>query len=260
MKIMRRKINRKKKIGLALGGGAVLGAAHVGVLRAIEEHELEIACISGTSIGAFVAALYAFGLGWQEIDDIARDLNWMQAARLKVTKTGILSNEQLGKSLGKMIGDVDFSDARIPLSMIATDIGSGTKVELKRGKVAQAVMASSCIPGVFSPVEIEGQLLVDGGLSENIPVSVLPGLGAEQIIAVDLIHNHSLRRPESIVEVLINSFDFALANAATDSLRKAHLVIAPHLQGFNAIDTRQIPDLIEQGYRDTVQILRRQLK
>lgn len=260
VRIGRRKIHRKHRMGLALGGGAVLGAAHVGVLRAIEELDIKISCISGTSIGALVAALYAFGKTWQEIDAIARDLNWMQAARLKVSKTGILSNQQLGTSIRKMIGDVQFSDARIPLAMIATDIGSGDRVVLNNGDVAEAIMASTCIPGIFTPVERDGRLLVDGGICENVPVLVLDDLGAEKTIAVDLIENHSLRRPENIIEVLINSFDFALSNASLHALKKADLIIAPHLQGYNAIDTKQIPELIEQGYRDAVQLLRRRVK
>ncbi|AFG38378.1 patatin-like phospholipase family protein [Spirochaeta africana] len=255
-----RKIRRHRKIGLALGGGAVLGAAHVGALRALDEQQLTIHCVAGTSIGAFVGALYAFGKSWQEIDEIARDLTWLQAARLKVTKTGILSNEQLGKFVRSLLGDVTFAEARIPLAMIATDIGSGERIVLREGDVAEAVMASTCIPGIFSPVEIDGRMLVDGGICENVPVSVLPELGAEQTIAVDLIANHSLRRPENIVEVLINSFDFALSNASRTSIEAADLLIAPHLQGYNAIDVKQIPQLIEQGYADAAQLLRRSVK
>ncbi|MFW5801598.1 MAG: patatin-like phospholipase family protein [Spirochaeta sp.] len=266
MGIMHRILNRQKKIqkskrvGLALGGGAVLGAAHVGVLRALDEHNIDIHCISGTSIGAFVAAMYAFGKTWRDLDDIAHDLNWLKAARLKVTKTGILSNEQMGKFVRSLIGDVKFSDARIRLAMIATDIGTGERVVLNKGDVATALMASTCIPGIFSPVEIDGRLLVDGGICENVPVSVLKGMGAERTIAVDLIKNHSLRRPENIIEVLINSFDFALSNAAMADGKKADLVIAPHLQHFNALDVKQIPDLIEQGYTDAVQLLRKKAR
>ncbi|WP_352396961.1 patatin-like phospholipase family protein, partial [Aminobacterium colombiense] len=138
---------RKKKIGLALGGGAVLGAAHIGVLKAIEEFNLPISYIAGTSIGAIISAFYAFGKNWEEMAILLKGLNWLDISRISLSQFGLLSNKKLGKLITDNLGDVSFDEACIPLAMIATDITSGEKVVLKSGNVAAAVMASSCIPG-----------------------------------------------------------------------------------------------------------------
>ena len=128
-----------KKTGLALGGGAVLGAAHIGVLRAIKEHNIQIEYISGTSIGAFVAAFYAFGKDWEEIRDIAMELNWMDISALTLSRYGLLSNEKIKKLLNKHIGNKNIEDAEIPLAMVAADASTGEKVILNKGPVAGAV-------------------------------------------------------------------------------------------------------------------------
>src|SRR6056297_3269101 len=140
------KLFRKNKIGLALGGGAVLGAAHVGVLKHLHEKQIKIDAIAGTSIGAFVASLYAFGKSPGEIEDIARELNWMDVSKLSLSQHGLLSNKKLGKTLHEVLGDVNIEDADIKLAMIATNISTGEKVVLEKGNLAKAVTASTCIP------------------------------------------------------------------------------------------------------------------
>lgn len=239
-----------KKIGLALGGGAVLGAAHIGVLRAMEEMNLEVSFVSGTSIGAFVGSLFAFGLTSKEIEEIALDLNWMDISGIAIFESGILSNEKLGKLLGISLGEKDIKDANIPLAIIATDITNGEKVILKKGPVVQAVMASTCIPGVFSPLVCEDKLLVDGGIVENIPIDTVKSLGAEYVIGVDLNAIKRYNKPEGILDVVINSFHFTLKAAAKYQTKAANLLITPDLSKFNMISTDQIKDLIEQGYKD----------
>jgi len=145
-----------KKIALALGGGAVLGAAHVGVLRALTELDITVSMISGTSIGAFIASLYAFGKSWQEIRDIVYDLDWLDMTSLALSQYGLLSNRKIAGIVVALLGDKNIEEAPIPLSIVATDIGTGKKVILAKGDVALAVMASSCIPGLFKPVEWGG--------------------------------------------------------------------------------------------------------
>lgn len=244
-----------KKIGLALGGGAVLGAAHIGVLRAVEKMNLEISFISGTSIGAFVGALFAFGHTSKEIEEIALDLNWMDISGIALFESGILSNAKLGKLLSKSLGEKDIKDANIPLAIIATDISSGEKAVLKKGPVVQAIMASTCIPGVFSPVEFNNQLLVDGGIVENIPIDTVRNMGAEYVIGVDLNAIKTYNKPEGILDVMINSFHFTLKTAAKYQTKDANLLITPELSKFNMVNTDQIKDLIEQGYKDAKQAL-----
>jgi len=248
MKFITDLFKKKKKIGLALGGGAVLGAAHIGVLKAIEEYEIHIDMVSGTSIGAFVGALYSFGKTSEEIKEIALDLKWIDISSIVLSQYGLLSNKNLGELLRKNIGDVNFEDAKIPLSVVAADISTGREIILNSGNVARAVTASACIPGVFIPVEIDDKMLVDGGVVENTPVTPLRGAGANYIIGIDLTSKNLLKKPENIIDVLINSLDITLSRIEQHKKEKADLIISPDLSGFNLIDTDQVPALIEKGY------------
>jgi NTE family protein len=237
-----------KKNGLALGGGAVLGAAHVGALRAVEEMGIPVHCLSGTSIGAFIAALYAFGKSPDDIADIALGIDWIDLSGLSLSQYGLLSNRKFGKIVTDLLGEKDIEDALVPLAIVATDISTGSKVVFTRGDVACAVMASSCIPGVFRPVEHDGKLLVDGVLVENVPVASLRAIGAEKVICVDLLGKHVFRSPQNIIAVLLNAFYSAIASATVVQLHNADLCITPDLSAFSLIDTAQIPAIIEAGY------------
>lgn len=239
-----------KKIGLALGGGAVLGAAHIGVIRALEEMDIEISYVTGTSIGAFVGALYAFGNTSKDIEEIALKLSWMDISGLALFESGLLSNAKLGELLDESLGEKKIEDADIPLAVIATDITNGDKVVLDKGPVAQAVMASTCIPGVFGPVTFDDKLLVDGGIVENIPIDTVRNMGADYVIAVDLNAIKTYHKPDSILDVIINSFHFTLKAAAKFQTENADLLITPDLSEFNMVSTDQIKDLIKQGYKD----------
>lgn len=244
-----------KKIGLALGGGAVLGAAHIGVIRALEDMNIEISYISGTSVGAFVGALYAFGNTAKDIERIAVNLSWMDISGIAVLKSGLLSNAKLGKLLGKSLGEKKIENAEIPLAILATDITNGDKVVLDKGTIAQAVMASTCIPGVFSPVEFDKKLLVDGGIVENIPIDTVKNMGAEYVIGVDLNAIKTYQKPDTILDVIINSFHFTLKALARFQTEDADLLITPDLSKFNMVNTGQIKELIEQGYKDAIEQL-----
>ncbi len=245
-----------KNIGLALSGGAVLGAAHIGVLKALDELDFDIACVSGTSIGALVASLTAFGVGWEEIAEISSSLNWLDISEISLSKNGILSNNNLGNLIKEHIDESVFEEAQIPLAVIATDIVNGEKVILEEGSVAKAVMASACIPGVFNPVEINGRLLVDGGIVENVPISPLKKMGAEWIIGVDLHGKQSSSKPENIIEVLMRSHDLTIRIAAKTQTQKADTMIEPDISGFNRINVEQTDDLIEKGYSAAITKLR----
>ena len=199
-------------VALALGGGAVLGAAHIGVLKALDAYDIKVTRISGTSIGAMIAALYAFGKTPEEIEQSVIELEWLDVTSFTLSRYGILSNDELGSQVSNLLGKVDIADARIPLYLIATDLTHGTKIVLSKGDVARAVMASTCIPGVFVPVEIEGELLVDGGLLENVPVSPLREAGAEFVIGVNLSAGHDYQRPQDIIDVFANAIDIAIDN------------------------------------------------
>jgi len=249
-----KKLKRKKKIGLALGGGVVLGAAHIGVLKAVEEFDIKISYLAGTSIGALIAALYAFGKSWEDIKAIALELDWFELSSLSISKYGLLSNKKIGKLITDNIGDVKFQDAKIPLAIITTDIASGKKVVITEGSVAEGVMASTCVPGVFQPVEVNDKLLVDGAIVENVPTNTLHEMGAEIVVGVDLNTKHNIKRPENIIDVLLNTFDYTLMNASKLQTEDADILITPDLSSFNLIDLEQIPDLIDKGYEDAKEL------
>lgn len=239
---------REQKIGIALGGGAILGAAHIGVLKAFQEKEIAVSAISGTSIGAFIAALYAFDVTPEEIEKIAVDLNWLDVSGFAFSRLGLLTNEKMGGKITEVLGEVTFADARIPLSMIATDVGSFEKVILDAGEVALAVMASTCVPGIFTPVEIDDRMLVDGGLMENVPISTLVNRGLDTIIGVDLNACRKYKKPEDLIDVVLNAIDITIDNATRMQTQKADLVIAPKLSAYNRTDRGHVPDLIREGY------------
>jgi NTE family protein len=245
-----------KRIGLALGGGVVLGAAHIGVLRALEELDIHIDYITGTSIGAFVAALYAFGKSCDEMETIAGELEWIDTAGLALSQYGLLSNQKLGEIMCRLIGDVKFRDARIPLGMVASDVVSGERVPLTTGRVADAVMASCCIPGIFTPVTIRRKMLIDGGLLENVPIMMAREMGAGTIIAVDLFTaSHSHRAPDNLVDLLLNTYYAAMRNAARPYNEFADVLITPDLSEFNLLGTDQISAIIRTGYQSARETL-----
>jgi NTE family protein len=244
-----------KKIALALGGGSLLGAAHVGVLRAVTELRIPLTMISGTSIGAFIAALYAFGKSWQDIRDIAFDLHWLDLSGLALSQFGLLSNKKFGGMVTELLGQRDIRDALIPLSIVATDIGAGRKMVLSEGDVATAIMASSCIPGIFKPVDYNGVLLVDGMLMENVPVSPLIERGAECVICVDLLASHRFRKPDNIIDLLLNAFYSTITNTTSLQIQEADLCILPELSEFNLVDIGQIPDIMDSGYKAAMSAL-----
>jgi NTE family protein len=243
--------------GAALGGGAVLGAAHVGTVRAIEELNIRIHYIAGTSIGAFVAAFYAFGKNWKELEKIASVMNWLDITGISLSRYGLLSNEKLGDMVIEQIGDKNIEDSEIPLAMVATDITTGEKVILKKGSVAQAVRASTCIPGIFMPVEIDGQMLVDGGVVENVPVNTVKEMGAEYVIGVDLNAKYSYEKPDNILDVILNSFNFLMLQSDKLQTDNADLLIKPDLSSFNRSDTDQVDELMKKGYEDSINVLKK---
>ena len=237
------------KIGLALGGGAVRGAAHLGVLQALEEGGYKPTVMAGTSIGAFVAALYAFGKTPQQILELIRELEFFDIARVRLNKLGLMSHQQIGDLLVDAIGDQQIEDAPMPLAVMATDLVSGKAVALQAGSVQQAVLASTCIPALFTPIELEGRLLVDGGLVENVPVSRLAGLGANVVVGVNLNASLEYGLPDDLMGVLNNAIDIAIDTTTRIQMQATDVAIELALADYDRSNPAHIPALVEEGYR-----------
>jgi NTE family protein len=251
----REEVSESRTLGLALSGGAVLGCAHIGVLQAFDEAGIRITHLAGTSMGALVAALYAFGLSGKEIENIAGVLRWPDVTRPSPSRLGLLSQEKLRKTLGQHLGDARVEDAPIPLAVVATDISTGEKVVITEGDVALAASASACFPGIFIPVDWEGRLLVDGGLVENLPLSPLRAWGVDRIVAVDAFLGMTFHRPAGLVELIKNAVDIVLVHASRTQVDEVDVLIAPDLQDFSSTELRDVPGLVKEGYRAALEAL-----
>ncbi len=239
---------RPRRLGLALSGGGVRGLAHIGVLKVLDEAEIPIWAIAGTSAGGLIGALYAAGISPQQIE--AEALRMASPRRLlpffnrALPFRGILSAQRVTEYLESFLDDLTFDQLRIPLAVVAVDLNSGQKVVLNEGRVVDAVRATTALPGLLSPVQREGQLLVDGGLLDNLPADVVRQMGAERVVAVDISTDETslvslteeLKRrpfvPESLAEmadVLWRSVAVMMRDVNRRSLEEAHpdLLIRP---------------------------------
>lgn len=176
------------KIGLALGGGVVRGFAHVGVLLALEGAGIRPTVVTGTSVGSIVGAFVAAGYSVKELAEIAGHLSWRNMARLAWPgRGGWLSFYKLEQFVNRELHDAQFEDLKIPFAAVATDLVTGNPVVLTEGSVARAVHASSAVPGIVCPVLIDGKWLSDGGVSDNLPVRTTRALGADYVIACNIL-------------------------------------------------------------------------
>jgi NTE family protein len=268
----------EKKIGLALGGGGARGIAHLGVLYILEKYAVPIDMISGTSIGAIVAAMYAYHQDVKaiskiffeaqespeykalQLDRISR--NARKESRFKYLKgsfanyylhrsMGFLKAERTERFLQTLFGDIRFSDLSIPLALVAGNISQKKGVTFKGGDLLKAVQASMSLPMWMEPVEIDGDLYVDGIAHDVVPTLALREMGADIVIAVDI----SLRdKPSSIANALeVDSIANAMSvNRSIDlSLDYADIVIKPDTKGLMWYDFDRSPQLIRAGREAT---------
>ena len=180
----------KRKIGLALSSGAARGLAHIGVLEVLEKEGIPIDMIAGTSAGALIGAIYA------HTQDIGQTKSWATGlassklsflAHLTPTRTGLIKGKKIEKRLKSIFGDIEFKDLKIPFACVATDIGTGEEVIIKEGQVIEGIRASFSLPGMFAVVKLRDRYLIDGGLVNPVPVSVLREMGADFIFACNVI-------------------------------------------------------------------------
>lgn len=192
------------KVGLALSGGGALGLAHIGVLKILEQESTPIDYLAGTSIGGIVAAGYASGLSptflEQETLRMANLRRLLTLADPSLPRRGFLEGQKVREYLMGHLGDRTFDDLRLPLTLVAADLNSGREVFLREGRLVDAIRATIALPGIFTPVERNGQLLVDGGLLDNLPADAARHMGADIVIAVDAAADASTM--SSLVEAL----------------------------------------------------------
>ncbi|MFO8064015.1 MAG: patatin-like phospholipase family protein [Spirochaetota bacterium] len=237
----------EKKVGLALGGGAARGIAHVGVIKVLEEHGVNVHYVAGTSAGSLMGALYCAGHTWREIRDIAREINWGDLVQPSLFSMGLVNPSKLEKMLEKLISNKTFADLQIPLRVVAVDLLTGELIVFREGSVARAVRASSSIPGIFSPLEDDGRLLVDGGVKNNIPADIVKEMGADTVIAVD-VNANALKPegPENVFDVMMYSMRIMLDDEQRVA-EHADFLIRPNLESFSYYNLKNAEKLIDRG-------------
>jgi len=198
-------MNDKPEIGIALGSGSARGLAHIGVIHALEEANIKINFVSGTSIGALIGSVYASDK-LEAFEKVSGDFDWKKIAYffdVVFPKSGLIDGNKVEEFVREYVHVKNIEDLVLPFQAVATDINTGEEVLLDQGDVIEAVRASISVPGIFTPVRKNGHVLVDGGLVNPVPVSTVRAMGAEFVIAVDL--NHDIvagKAPQSIKEPL----------------------------------------------------------
>lgn len=253
------------KTGLALSGGAVRGMAHIGVLKYLEEENIEIHRVAGTSAGSLVGALFASGKKAEEIEEIALDIHWKDILKyiysVSFPKKGLINIEFLKKIFDRYLGGLTFEELEIPLTVVAVDLLNSRVVHINQGDLTSALMASCAIPGIFTPVEREGLFLVDGGVLQNVPTSPLAEAGMETIIAVNL-NTHLLpdETPGSIFDILYRTLYMMTRENEKEDSQRATFLVEPNLENMGLWELDKTKELIELGYREARKVLGEEMK
>ncbi|MBU2953721.1 patatin-like phospholipase family protein [Marinobacter sp. F3R08] len=248
------------RIGLALGGGAAKGIAHIGVLKAFEEEQIKIHCISGTSAGALIAAYYAFGRPAESILSICSTLNLSKIINFTFERGGLFSTNAIREMIHRDLGDVRIEDAQIPLAICATNIETGGQLIFREGNLADVVCASMAVPGLFVPVEIDGQILVDGGLVENVPISPLQSMGAGITVAIDLSHVSRYPKPDNTFDVITNAINIGIDFNTRKQLKNADIAVPLDLSDYSLTNNAErVEELYLEGYHPMKKKIRRVL-
>jgi len=223
----------RKKIGLALSGGGARGFAHVGVLKVLAEHNIPIDLIAGTSAGSFVGGALASGLTIDEIIRIAYKIKWSNMTGFSYSPRGVLSNAAMGRFIRENFPTLRFEELKIPFAAVACELESGEEVILKdTGDLELAIRSSCAVPGVFLPVrDGNGRTLVDGGVVAPVPTQTVREMGADLIIAVDLLASGAnfRRAPRTILGMLFQSAMTMLRTVSKHQHYYADLVIVPQI-------------------------------
>ena len=245
------------KIGLALGGGAARGFAHVGVIQVLEEAGITPVLVTGTSAGSLVAALYASGKNGAQLQTVAETMEESTIAdwTLPFFGRGVLRGEALAKYVNLQVGQKPIEAMPMPLGIVATDLNSGNDMLFQRGDTGTAVRASSAVPAVFTPVKINGHEYVDGGLSSPVPVRAARKMGAELVIAVDISSPPEGSSASGTIEVLLQTFSIMGKSINGFELKDADVVVRPVLTGVSSSDFSSRKRSIEAGRQAMLQAL-----
>lgn len=245
------------RIGLALGGGAARGFAHVGVIQVLEEAGIRPALVAGTSAGSLVAAIFASGKSGKQLQHVAETMEEATITdwTLPLFNRGMLRGDALARYVNGQVGARLIEDMPLPLGIVATDLNSGQSMLFQRGNTGTAVRASSAVPAVFQPVRISGRDYVDGGLVSPVPVRAARQMGAELVIAVDISSSPEANPAGGTLDVLLQTFAIMGKSINSFELKEADVVVRPALLGVSSADFGARKRSIEAGRQAMLQVL-----
>lgn len=239
---------KNKKIGVVLAGGGARGFAHLGVLKALEEKGITPDYISAVSAGSIVGAFIAAGKKPDQVMEIMQESDFFDYAKVLMPKQGLMSLDNLHKNLEEELEENTISELKIPLYIAVSNLVTGKIEYFAEGDLCQIVQASSSIPILFSPVEIDGDLYVDGGLLDNLPVEPLKDK-CDIIIAVNLMPIAETRDLDNLVEIAVRTFQLSVNRNQEEIKNTVDLFIQPEgLEEYNILDTKHADTLFKLGY------------
>jgi NTE family protein len=239
---------RRPRLGLALGGGAVRGAAHVGVLAVLEREGIQPDVVAGVSAGAIVGAGIAAGVSAADLLESFRGASWFQIAiPAWRSRLSMLDSAPLGALIEKVTSATDFKDLRLPFAVVACDLLTGDRVVIDAGPLREAVVASSAVPGIFEPVRRGGRLLVDGGLVGNIPVRAARDLGADYVLGVDIMPLAvDAAEPKEMRDVILLSWEI-VQHQCDGGPHQSDLLVTPTVGAIPPWDFSRVDDAYAAG-------------
>ena len=237
------------KLGLALGGGAARGFAHIGVIQVLEENGIKPDMVVGTSAGSVVAAFYASGKSGAQLQWLADSMDESQLTDWTVPfmSRGILRGEALGRYINTQLNGAKIEDLKIPLGIVATDLQTGDGILFRRGDIATAVRASSAVPSVFEPVRIGNKDYVDGGLVSPVPVLYARQMGADIVIAVDISSRPEDAKTTDMLKVLLQTFSIMGKSISQLEMAQAEVVVRPAMSDVGSTEFAARKKSIEAG-------------
>ncbi|GAX89166.1 patatin-like phospholipase family protein [Effusibacillus lacus] len=243
------------KVGLALGGGAVRGFAHIGVLKVFKKHQIPIDFIAGTSMGGVIGGLVAAGIDIEEIEEFVLTTPSYRIVDIGIRKRGILAGNKIYAMLIQFmeqtgLGDIRIEELKTPFRAVSVDLIKGKVFVFDEGSLSLAIRATTSVPGIFSPVHYRDKVLVDGGVLNNLPADLLRAQGMDVVLAVDVEREHEEQEPRNIFEVVYRSFAIMTTEQRRANLRYADVVFRPEVGHILAFETSKIRDCIEAGERE----------
>ncbi|MCX5748802.1 MAG: patatin-like phospholipase family protein [Candidatus Saganbacteria bacterium] len=239
---------RKKKVGLALSGGGARGLAHIGVLKVFHDHRIPVDMIAGTSAGALIGSLFAGGVNITTMMEIATKVKWKNFFRIVLSKSGLVSSEEIENFVISQIGKKTFADMEKPFSAVTIDIKTGEEVVLDKGEVCKAVRASCSFPWMYIPFKYEKHLLVDGVLKNNLPSDIVRKMGADIVIGVDVIPRlEEADDFKNILEIFDRALDLFILNQDRDKKKGCDVLITPVHERISSLELDKAERLVQLG-------------